>query len=70
MHLVSLKAQTVKVGGQSLSLALGETIKTEHSYKYSPEELASMASAAGLSIERRWTDGEALFSVTLLRRAP
>src|ERR1700736_1628880 len=35
MHLISKKAQTVRVLGRSFSFRAGETIHTENSYKYS-----------------------------------
>ena len=37
MHLVSLREQVVRVAGEAIHFARGETIHTENSYKYAPE---------------------------------
>ncbi len=72
MHLVSLADQTVRVGApataESIHFKLGETIRTEYSYKYTPEGIAELGKPAGFSVERLWRDEENLFSVSLLRR--
>jgi dimethylhistidine N-methyltransferase len=63
MHLVSLEAQTVHVGGRVFSLTQGETICTEYSHKYSLADAQALAEKAGLSVEQVWTDDRGLFSV-------
>ena len=68
MHLVSLADQTVTVAGQTVGFTLGETIRTEYSYKYTAEGIGELAQAAGMKVERLWRDAESLFSVSLLRR--
>lgn len=70
MHLVADRAQRVSVAGHVFAFAAGETIHTESSYKYAPEEFRALAAGAGWRARRTWTDGEALFSVTLLDAAP
>ncbi len=67
MHLVSLKNQTVRIGGSEISFKLGESIWTESSYKYTLEEFAQFAATAGFTVERVWTDPRKLFSVQYLR---
>jgi dimethylhistidine N-methyltransferase len=73
MHLVSRREQTVRFppvngdAGRSVSFHTGEFIDTEHSYKYSVPEFATLARRAGLNTERVWTDAAGLFSVFLLR---
>lgn len=67
MHLVSRRAQTVRVAGELIEFAAGETIHTENSYKYTLAGFADLAAAAGWHGERMWTDPAALFSVHLLR---
>jgi dimethylhistidine N-methyltransferase len=67
MHLISLAAQEVRIGGVRLSFAAGESIRTEYSYKYSLEEFAALASRAGLAGEQVWMDAERLYSVQYLR---
>ncbi|MBC8240495.1 MAG: L-histidine N(alpha)-methyltransferase [Alphaproteobacteria bacterium] len=66
MHLVSLHAQTVTLGGQSIAFAEGETIHTENSYKYSIPEFQDLARRAGCEPVRAWTDAEGLFSLHYL----
>ena len=63
MRLVSPKAQRVTLAGQTVAFAAGEYIITEYSHKYSLEEFAAMAKAAGFQRERVWLDSSALFSV-------
>lgn len=68
MHLVSLADQAVDIPGAGrLSLARGETIWTESSYKYTPERLESMADEAGFETDDRWIDDDSQFALTLLR---
>jgi dimethylhistidine N-methyltransferase len=69
MHLISLEAQSVHVGGHTSFLAAGETILTEYSYKYSPEDFRALAGQAGLRVERVWTDEKGWFSVQWLGAA-
>ncbi|WP_407943081.1 L-histidine N(alpha)-methyltransferase [Methylobacterium oxalidis] len=69
MHLVSARAQTVRVGGLPFRFARGETIHTENSYKYTIEGFRSLAAGAGWTPGAVWTDPERLFSVHALRRA-
>lgn len=66
MHLVSLDNQVVRVGGEKIPFAQGESIWTESSYKYSLEEFGRLAAGAGLRVRRVWTDPERLFSVQYL----
>ncbi len=66
MHLVSLRPQSVRLGGQEIRFAAGETIHTESSHKYRPERLAALAGAGGWQATAMWTDPAQLFSVWLL----
>ena len=52
MHLISQKAQTVRVLGTSFSFRAGESIHTENSYKYSLERFAALARGAGWTSAR------------------
>jgi L-histidine Nalpha-methyltransferase len=61
MHLVSLADQTVQIGGSAVAFARGETIRTEYSYKYDPQDFASLAARAGLRVDREWTDEKGWF---------
>ncbi|MBR0664842.1 L-histidine N(alpha)-methyltransferase [Roseomonas hellenica] len=66
MHLVSRRAQSVRLAGRVFRFAQGETIHTESSHKYRPERLRDMAAAAGWRAAAMWTDPDGLFSVWLL----
>jgi len=68
MHLVSTVRQSVRVGRQTFPFEAGETIWTESSYKYGPDEFAALAALAGWRLERSWTDERAWFSVQFLAR--
>jgi dimethylhistidine N-methyltransferase len=63
MHLVSQSEQEVTVGGESFVFGEGETICTEHSHKYTIDSFAQMASGAGLTLRRHWTDEQRYFAV-------
>jgi len=65
MHLVCTEACTVRLGGENISFALGESIHTENSYKYDSDEFDRLASQAGLTPHADWTDSEHLFGVKL-----
>ena len=65
MHLVSLAEQDVNVSGERFHFALGETLHTEHSYKFRRDEFAALALAAGWRLAGEWVhDG---FAVQLFR---
>jgi L-histidine N-alpha-methyltransferase len=63
MHLESHIDQQVSLAGEVISLAAGERILTEYSYKYTPEGFAELAAEAGLAAHKYWTDDEDLFSL-------
>jgi dimethylhistidine N-methyltransferase len=66
MHLVSLTNQVVRIGDVRISFKLGESIWTESSYKYTLDEFAQLAAAAGFSVECVWTDTQQMFSIQYL----
>jgi L-histidine Nalpha-methyltransferase len=66
MHLMSLRAQVVRLGHIAVAFNKGESIRTEFSYKYSPEAFREMANAAGFNVCRIWMDEQKLFSVQYL----
>jgi dimethylhistidine N-methyltransferase len=66
MHLISKKAQTVRVLGRSFSFRAGESIHTESSYKYSLDRFAALARGSGWSPRESWTDKDSMFSVHAL----
>lgn len=66
MYLDSTATQTVHVGDRSFSFGNGESIHTENSYKYTVPEFETLASSAGFTPGRVWTDRRKLFSVHYL----
>lgn len=63
MHLVSLAVQTVTIPGARITVtfAEGESIHTENSHKYTPDDLKRLAATAGLEEEASWTDARGYF---------
>lgn len=68
MHLVSTRAQTVRVDGHAFYFEQGERLHTENSYKYSIEGFQALADSAGYRPVSVWTDPARLFSVHFLQR--
>ena len=66
MHLISRKAQTVRVLGRSFSFRPGESIHTESSYKYSLDRFTALARGSGWTVRQSWTDAARMFSVHVL----
>lgn len=66
MHLESVRAQAVTVGGRTFAFAAGERIHTENSYKYSVVEFQQLAQEAGFRPQQVWIDPEQRFAVHLL----
>jgi len=68
MRLRSECRQTVNIPLAELSVEFlqGETIWTESSHKYSPDEICQMASQSGFRCEAQWIDGEWPFAENLL----
>ncbi len=63
MHLVSSRRQTVRLDDEVFEFADGETILTEYSYKYAPEEFDALAARAGLERVNLWADDQRPFGV-------
>lgn len=69
MHLVAQEEVAFRVAGRTFSMRAGETIHTENSYKYRPEEAKLLARASGWEPMAAWTDSEGLFSLHVWARA-
>jgi L-histidine N-alpha-methyltransferase len=67
MRLVSRRKQVVTVAGTKVLFRAGEHIVTEHSHKYAPLEVTTMARAAGWHLRRYWVDDDARFGVFFFR---
>jgi dimethylhistidine N-methyltransferase len=70
MHLVSTEEQRVRVDGRAFELESGETICTEHSYKFTVSGFGERAAQSGWRLESAWTDDDDLFAILLLRCGP
>lgn len=69
MHLVAQEDVAFRVAGKTFSMRAGETIHTENSYKYRPDEAKLLARASGWEPMALWTDSEGLFSLHVWARA-
>lgn len=67
MSLVSTRAQRVAIESLEVEVSFdsGEAIHTENSYKYSLGEIASLASASRLRLDRLWLDSAHRFCGSL-----
>lgn len=63
MHLVSLDRQAATVCGRHFDFALGETLHTENSYKYTVDGFRALAARSGFVPGPVWCDRDRLFSV-------
>jgi dimethylhistidine N-methyltransferase len=66
MHLISRKAQVVRILGRSFAFRSGESIHTESSYKYSLDRFTALARGSGWTPAASWTDADGMFSVHAL----
>ncbi|MFL5627974.1 MAG: L-histidine N(alpha)-methyltransferase [Ktedonobacteraceae bacterium] len=67
MHLISRDKQVVHIGDTEITFRCGESIWTESSYKYTLDEFAHLAAAAGFEVRQVWTDAEEMFSIQYLK---
>ncbi|WP_077730563.1 L-histidine N(alpha)-methyltransferase [Methylocaldum sp. 14B] len=63
MHLISRGAQEIRLAGEFLTFADGESVHTENSYKYTVEEFQRLARTAGFRVRGCWLDDCNLFSI-------
>ena len=70
MYLQSLVNQSVIISKSNLSLKLkqGELIHTEHSHKYTIEQIKELMEQTGFDIKQIWLDEDKLFSLTLVSK--
>lgn len=67
MHLVSLVEQQFTLANHLITLAQGESIHTESSYKYNQQDFSSLATQSGWQIEQSWLAEQGMFSMYLLQ---
>ena len=67
MHLESLLAQKIALRAldTQVRFALGETIHTENSYKFTHERATALLTRAGFKLRQQWTDANHWFTVYL-----
>ncbi len=67
MHLRARRTQTVSIAKADLTVTLheGETIWTESSHKYAPDEPSRMAQESGFRAVAQWIDKEWPFAENL-----
>jgi len=63
MHLVSRRAQAVRLDAARFEFEEGEALHTESSHKFTIDGLRALAVRAGFGIGPVWTDPQRLFSV-------
>lgn len=66
MHLVSRTKQKLHINGHCFNIEKGESLHTENSYKYTPEEFLMLASQSCFHSVRHWVDTDGLFAIYLL----
>jgi L-histidine Nalpha-methyltransferase len=66
MHLVSQRRQRLRIGRAGLDFEIdeGESIWTESSYKYTPEEIAALLGGCGFKTSAQWIDANDRFALT------
>lgn len=67
MHLVSTRRQRIRIARTRLDFEMleGEWIWTESSYKFRPEQVASLLRRAGFRVVADWRDSAGQFALTL-----
>lgn len=68
MYLVSLREQVVSVASESIDIAAGERILTEHSHKYDLQEFSQSTREVGFRCVKFWTDPDDMFAVCFFER--
>lgn len=69
-HLVSLRAQTVRIGHKAFDFRADEAILVEYSAKYDQADVARMAAQTGFAVREVFTDPAGDFSLQYLVAVP
>jgi dimethylhistidine N-methyltransferase len=71
MHLVAARSQHVRIPGASLEVTFeeGESIWTESSYKYQPDQIVEILARAGFTCVEQWKADREGFALTLVAAA-
>lgn len=65
MHLISTRQQTGRINGNYFEFAAGDSIHTENSFKYEPDELIQLIKHAGFTNTQQWLDPQQRFACVL-----
>jgi dimethylhistidine N-methyltransferase len=65
MHLEAVEDISFSVSGRAFAMRKGDTIHTENSHKYSPDQVRLLLQAAGWTPVRLWSDGSDDFLLVL-----
>ena len=66
-RLWAKETHAVDIAGSTVQFEAGEPIRMEESHKYTPAEFEQLAGAAGLGLEKFWSDDSRDFAVVQLR---
>jgi L-histidine N-alpha-methyltransferase len=67
MHLRARRSVTFDLAGRTIHFAAGESVRTEHSYKFDPAHIAELLEETGLMVIQSWSDPEDRVDLYLLR---
>ncbi|MBD8907334.1 L-histidine N(alpha)-methyltransferase [Methylorubrum zatmanii] len=66
-HLVAIRPASYRLGDRTITVAAGESIRTDTSHKYPPDVFRTLAAAQGWEPVRQWIDEDSGFSLHLFR---
>ena len=67
MHLICNSDHKATISDVEVSFRSGETIHTECSYKYTPDEFSALIARAGWKMEAQWLADDSLFATYLIK---
>jgi uncharacterized SAM-dependent methyltransferase len=65
MHIEALDDLSFTVSGRAVAMRRGETIHTENSHKYTPDQARLLLQAGGWTPKREWSDAAGYFLLIL-----
>lgn len=65
MHLVARRDTTISLDANAFHFSAGDSLHTENSFKYTPEEIDALAAQTPWRREAMWTDPAGLFAMCL-----
>ena len=69
MDLIASTRQAVTVGGREFIFESGDAIRSEHSCKFTLDDLQQLAASAQMALSHHWLDSRGLFCLALLEPA-